>query len=96
MRRGQRGKQEREESTTMTNNMLNGLVTDAVSLECEINEKTDRFGQIQDVSRRRWHAVDCIAQRLADHPRRLLSMAALFRGSDKLLPNGSRGFGFNH
>jgi hypothetical protein len=96
MRRSQRGKQEREENTTMTSNILNGLVTDAVSLDCEINEKTDRFGQIQDATRRRGHALGCMTRRLLDYQRRLLSMATVFRGSDKLIPNGSRGFGFNH
>ena len=37
----------------MTNNILRSLVTDAVSLDREINEKSDRLGEIQNVIRRR-------------------------------------------
>jgi hypothetical protein len=40
---GQRGKQGPEKSTTMTENILKNLVTEAVSLDREISEKTDRL-----------------------------------------------------
>ena len=47
MRRGQRGKQGPEKSTTMTDNILKSLVTEAVSLDREINEKTDRLKELK-------------------------------------------------
>jgi hypothetical protein len=47
MRRGQRGTQGPEKSTTMTDNILKSLVTEAVSLDREINEKTDRLKDLK-------------------------------------------------
>ena len=47
MRRGQRGKQGPEKSTTMTDNILKSLVTEAVSLDREINEKSDRLKELK-------------------------------------------------
>ena len=47
MRRDQRGKQGPEKSTTMTDNILKSLVTEAVSLDREINEKTDRLKELK-------------------------------------------------
>ena len=47
MRRDQRGKQGPEKSTTMTDNILKSLVTEAVSLDREINEKTDRLKELR-------------------------------------------------
>jgi hypothetical protein len=47
MRRDQRGKQGPEKSTTMTDNILKSLVTEAVSLDREINEKSDRLKELK-------------------------------------------------
>jgi hypothetical protein len=47
MRRGQRGKQGPEKSMTMTDSILKSLVTEAVSLDREINEKADRLKKLK-------------------------------------------------
>ena len=47
MRRGQRGKQGPEKSTTMTEDTLKNLVTEAVSLDREINEKSERLKELK-------------------------------------------------
>jgi hypothetical protein len=47
MRRGERGKQGPEKSTTMTDNIPKSLVTEAVSLDREINEKADRLKDLK-------------------------------------------------
>ena len=46
MRRGQRGKQGPGKSTNMTDNLLKSLVTEAVSLDREINEKSERLKEL--------------------------------------------------
>jgi hypothetical protein len=47
MRRGQRGNQAPEKTTTMTYNILNSLVTEAVSLDREVNERSDRLKELK-------------------------------------------------
>ena len=74
----------------MTDNILRSLGTDAISLDREINEKSDQLGEIQNVIRRRGYALDCMTRRLVDCPSRRSQHGRYFRGSDRLLPNGSR------
>jgi hypothetical protein len=47
MRRAKRGEQGPEKRTIMTDNILKSLVTEAVSLDREINEKTDRLKELK-------------------------------------------------
>jgi hypothetical protein len=47
MHRGQRENQGPELHTTMTDNILKSLVTEAVSLDREINEKSDRLKELK-------------------------------------------------
>ena len=74
----------------MTNNILKSLGTDAISLDREINEKTDQLGEIQErnpTARLRVGLHDAATCR---SPAPASQHGRYFRGSDKLLPNGSR------